>query len=53
MSFNTEGMTSLCCIKLKESVTIMIFLCLATKGLSRKNKKKVDNYNLRQEIKKI
>ena len=47
MSFNTEGQTKLCCTKVKESVILLILLCLGTKKLNWKNSE------LRLEVKKI
>ena len=34
ISFSTEGLTQLCCTKLRENVTLLILLCSGIKGLS-------------------
>ena len=54
MLFNTGGPTYFCCTKLKESVTLLILLCLG-KRIGLKEQEKLDNYysELKWEVKKI
>ena len=49
-----QGPTYFCCTKLKESVTLLILLCLG-KRIGLKEQEKLDNYysELKWEVKKI